>query len=288
MPYRYIIISPVRDEAEYIEKTLTSVIQQTIRPMEWVIINDGSTDNTGEIIDGYARQYPWIRAIHRVNRGFRKAGGGVMEAFYDGYSSITSLDYDFIVKLDGDLSFGADYFEKCFNEFDKNSKLGIGGGILGHMINGKFEIEKNPSFHVRGATKIYKKACWDAIGELIRAPGWDTLDEVKANMLGWETRSFPEITLMHHRFTGQADGSWRNLIKNGMANYVSGYHPLFMFFKCIKRAFQKPYLMGSIALSYGFLSGYVKKIPQVNDPALIQYLRKQQLKKLTVRKSIWN
>jgi glycosyltransferase involved in cell wall biosynthesis len=283
----YIIITPVRNEEEYIEKTIVSVARQTIKPAEWVIVNDGSTDNTGKIIDEFSRQYPWIHTVHRENRGFRKAGGGVMEAFYDGYNSIQSREFDFIVKLDGDLSFGEDYFEKCFREFDKDSKLGIGGGMVVHEIREKLELEEAPLFHVRGATKIYRKACWEAIGELIKAPGWDTLDEVKANMLGWKTRSFPEIILIHHRFTGQADGPWRNWVKNGTANYISGYHPLFMSFKCLKRIFQKPYVIGSIGLFYGFIEGYMKKIPQINDKKLIAYLRKQQLKRLLYKDSIW-
>jgi biofilm PGA synthesis N-glycosyltransferase PgaC len=124
---KYVIITPVRDEEEYIEATIESVCRQTTRPAEWFIVDDGSTDRTGEIIDRYAAQNSWIRPIHRKNRGFRKAGRGVMEAFYDGYNALPSNDWDFIVKLDGDLSFAPDYFEKCFEYFRRDSKLGIGG-----------------------------------------------------------------------------------------------------------------------------------------------------------------
>jgi len=283
----YIIITPVRDEEEYIEKTIQSVINQTIKPIEWVIINDGSSDNTGNIIDKYADQYKWIHAIHRGNRGFRKSGGGVIEAFYDGYNSLKSNDWDFIVKLDGDLSFENNYFERCFEEFKKNSKLGVGGGMIYHDINGHLKLDAHPLFHVRGATKIYKKECWDGIGGLIQAPGWDTLDEVKANMLGWETQSFAGLKLIHHRYTGKADGTWRNYVKNGLGSYISGYHPLFMLFKCLRRVFQKPYIIVSAGLFYGFVSGYIKKVPQVDDKVLIGYLRKQQINRLFFRQSIW-
>jgi len=184
---QYVIITPVRDEALYIEKTIESVASQTIKPVEWVIVNDGSTDDTGKIIDQYSKNYPWMHIIHRENRGFRKSGGGVIEAFYDGYNSLKSKDWDFIVKLDGDLSFKQDYFEGCFERFRANPKLGIAGGTICHLINGILKPEKNPQFHVRGATKIYRKVCWDAIGGLIKAPGWDAVDEVKANMLGWHS-----------------------------------------------------------------------------------------------------
>lgn len=285
---RYVVITPARNEEAHIEKTILSMISQTVKPLEWIIVNDGSSDGTGSLIDQYTAEYSWIRTVHRKDRGFRKPGGGVMEAFYDGYHLLESTEWDYIVKLDGDLSFEADYFERCFEYFRNNPLLGIGGGVGYIIVGSGLEWEPHPLFHVRGITKIYKKECWDAIGELIRAPGWDTLDEVKANMLGWETRSIPDLHLIHHRPTGSADGTWRGWVKNGVANYVAGYHPLFILAKCIKRCFQKPaYVTGASGLFYGFVSGYIKKVPQVEDRDLIHYLRKQQLRRLSFRKSIW-
>ena len=284
---KYVIITPVRDEGKYIKFTLNSVIAQTVKPIEWVIVDDGSTDNTGEIIDEYGKQYPWIRVIHRQNRGYRKAGGGVIEAFEDGYVFLNTTDWDFIVKLDGDLTFDQDYFERCLDQFKQNPKLGICGGAIYNIINGRLELEKSPQFHVRGATKIYERDCWIALGGLIKAPGWDTLDEVKANMLGWQTKSYDDLKIIHHRHTGAADGTWRNFVKNGRANYISGYHPLFMFTKSIKRIIEKPYLIGSLGLLYGFISGYLKNISQVDDKALINYVRRQQINRLLFKESIW-
>jgi biofilm PGA synthesis N-glycosyltransferase PgaC len=284
---KYVVITPVRDEALYIEKTIESVTSQTVKPVEWVIVNDGSTDDTGKIIDRYSKEYPWIHTVHRENRGFRKSGGGVIEAFYDGYDSLKSENWGFIVKLDGDLSFEGDYFEKCFERFNKDQTLGIGGGTIYHDIGGYMRPERTPVFHVRGATKIYTRECWNGIGGLIRVPGWDGIDEVKANMLGWKTMTFSDLKIAHHRYTGEADGTWRNWVKGGRANYISGYHPLFMFFKCIKRLFQKPYVLSSIGLLYGYISGYWEKVPQIDDRSLIDYLRKQQLRRLFFRKSIW-
>jgi glycosyltransferase involved in cell wall biosynthesis len=284
---KYVIISPVRDEEEYITETIQSVMAQTMLPYEWVIVDDGSTDDTGKIIDGYASKIPWIKAVHRDNRGFRKAGGGVIEAFYDGFGALSTRDWQFIIKLDGDLSFQADYFENCFQEFTKDPKLGIGGGEIYHRVDGALEIEKNPRFHVRGATKIYRRECWETIEGLFAAPGWDAVDEVKANMLGWNTRSFESLKVIHQRYTGAADGNWRDAVKNGLADYIAGYHPLWMFAKCLTRLGRKPYLVGSFGHFYGFLSGYAKKVPQVDDPALIRYLRQQQLRRLLLRSSIW-
>ena len=289
MGTRYVIITPVRDEEVYLRLTLESVIAQTTRPSEWMIVNDGSTDGTGRIIDKYARQHSWIRAVHRKNRGYRESGGGVMEAFNDGYAALGCRDWDFIVKLDGDLSFEPDYFEQCFQCFAREPRLGVGGGVIYNVMQDgtqQFELG-GPTFHVRGATKIYRRACWEDIGGLWPAPGWDTLDEVKANMGGWITRSFADLPLLQHRPTGTADGQWRNLVKNGRANYISGYHPLFMLAKAISRVRYRPYVIGAIALLFGFVTGYLKDIPQVNDPELVRYLRLQQIGRLLGGTTIW-
>lgn len=284
---RYVIITPVRDEEKYVGTTIESVRSQTVPPAEWVIVNDGSMDRTGEIIDRYAHEYQWIRPLHRSNRGFRKSGGGVVEAVNDGINLLRSNDWDFLVKLDGDLTFAPDYFERCFAHFAERPNLGIGGGEIYHETDGHLRLEPNPKFHVRGATKIYRRACWEAIGGLLAAPGWDTIDEVKANMLGWETRAFEDLHLLHHRFTGSADGQVRDSIKHGVACYVSGYHPLFVAASSVYRLIKKPYLVGSAAILYGYLKSYFSNAPRVSDLQLIRYIRAQQLRKLCGLQTIW-
>src|ERR1035441_4819430 len=149
----YVVITPVRDEEAHIRSTIESMVQQTVLPKEWVIVDDGSTDGTGRIIDEYASRYPWIRAVYRLDRGFRKAGGGVVDAFNDGYRALTCSVWDFVVKFDGDLIFQSDYFEKCFAEFDQNQKLGIGGGVICHVVDEERIVEQAPTVHVRGVTK---------------------------------------------------------------------------------------------------------------------------------------
>ena len=284
---KYIIITPARDEAEHLEQTILSVVSQHNLPLQWVLVDDGSRDETGRIMDRYAEQYSWITACHREDRGFRKAGGGVVDAFYDGYSYVTHTDWDFLIKLDADLSLRPNYFEECFTEFIKSPRLGIGGGSIYHDVDGKWILEGNPMFHVRGATKIYRRECWMEIGGLMRAAGWDTVDELKANMLGWTTRSFPHIRLLHQRFTGSAEGAWKNAIKDGRANYIAGYHPLFMILKCASRSVKPPYLTSSLGLAIGFLGGYFRRMPQVQDEGLISYVRRQQLRRLLLLESMW-
>lgn len=284
---RYVVITPVRDEEKFIDATVQSVLEQTIRPIEWIIVDDGSSDRTGEIIDGYARQYAWIKVVHRVNRGFRQSGGGIAEAFNDGLKMVKSSDWDFIVKLDGDLTFAPTYFETCFDRFNEDPRLGIGGGIIYHLIDGQEKVEQVPQFHVRGATKIYKRECWDGIGGLWPTTGWDTIDEVKANMLGWTTRSFSDVRLRQLRATGTSESRWKDFVKCGRARYVVGYHPLFMVISCILRLFQKPYLLESAGLTWGYMLGYWKRSPRVNDPGFIKYIREQQMHRLLGKETIW-
>lgn len=302
----YAVITPVRNEADHIQKTIDSMVAQIIAPAAWVIVDDGSTDQTPSIIDAAAARYPWIRVIHRPDRGFRKSGGGVIEAFNDGLALLLPLcapqapnhrntetpknRFDFLIKLDGDLQFGPDYFSRCFDCFVKDPKLGIGGGVVCKDESGTWveEAKGDPAFHVRGATKIYRRICWEALGGLIPAPGWDTLDELKANMLGWRTYTFRDIKLLQLKSTGTADGTWKNWVKNGRANYITGYHPAFMLAKCVKRSVQKPYGLAALGLLSGFIGGYLKHLPQVPDAALISYTRAQQLNRLLGRQSLWS
>jgi poly-beta-1,6-N-acetyl-D-glucosamine synthase len=283
----YVIITPARDEESNIQKTILAVASQSVLPAQWIIVDDGSRDGTAAIIDRAAESYPWVTAVHRSDRGFRQAGGGVVAAFYEGYSGVNVPDWDFIVKLDADLNFAPDYFERCFAEFDKDPRLGIGGGGIYHDTPAGLELEQNPAFHVRGATKIYRRECWDQLGGLLKAPGWDTIDEVKANMLGWSTRTFPDLQVSHSRYTGAADGAWKDSVKNGFANYVTGYHPAFMLVKCLRRLAARPYFIGSLGLAWGFIKGYFRRAQQSQDPAFIRYVRSQQMRRLLFQESIW-
>lgn len=264
------------------------MLRQTIIPLRWVIVDDGSTDGTAELIKRASQGVPWIRVIHRPNRGYRKSGGGVIEAFNDGYLLVENLPWEFIVKLDGDLSFSAMYFQSCLEMFLKSPSLGIGGGTIYTLNNGspKIDSPKDPPFHVRGATKIYRRDCWEKISPLITAPGWDTVDEVKANMLGWQTMTFPDIPILQCKETGSGEGTWHNWKKNGLANYVAGYHPIFMFAKCLARLAHNP--LAGAGLFVGYLQGLLKAYPKVSDPNIVKYLRNQQMRRLTFRKSIYN
>jgi biofilm PGA synthesis N-glycosyltransferase PgaC len=284
----YVVITPVRDEALYIAKTLAAVTSQTLPPTKWIIVDDGSTDGTGDILER-AAAIPWITVIHRTNRGHRAPGGGVIDAFYAGYDVVPPTSWQFLVKLDGDLWFDPDYFARCFAKFATEPRLGIGGGTVYQRTHGGLKVDSphDPPFHVRGATKIYRRPCWQAIAPLVRAPGWDTIDEVTANLHGWTTRTFADIPIVQHKPTGSAEGRWRNSFKNGLANYMTGYHPFFMLAKCAIRSLRRPLILQSVPLLAGFCSGYLTRAPRAANKEVIRYLRRQQLQRLLFRPSIY-
>ena len=283
---KYCIITPVRDEEGFIGKTFESVLAQTILPCEWIIVDDGSIDRTPHIIDEYARQYSWITALHRKNNGFRSTGGGIA-GFLFGLENLRTPDWQFLVNLDGDLSFAPDYFERCFHHFNANPRLGIAGGMIYNKIGNQLHPEKVATFHVRGATKVYRRECWDSLGGMWNGLGWDTIDEVKANIRGWETRSLPDLPLVHYRATGTANGRWWGFIKNGQADYIVGYHPVFFGAKFIRHCFKAPVLVRALGLACGWISAYWKHLTRIEDPEFVAYVRRQQLRRLFGQSSIW-
>jgi biofilm PGA synthesis N-glycosyltransferase PgaC len=289
MSPKYVVITPVRNEAKYVGRTIESMAAQSPLPTHWVIVDDGSTDGTSDILAAAARRYAWVTVVNRPDRGFRKTGGGVVEAFYDGYATLREDDWDLLVKLDGDLSFAADYFQKCLDHFARDPRLGIAGGTIYVIEKERLKVDSpgDPEFHVRGATKIYRNACWRQIHPLIPAPGWDTIDELKANMLGWKTRTLGDVPLVQHRATGAVNGEWPNWFKNGLANYITGYHPAFMFAKCVKRLGTRPPVVAAAALWMGFCSGFFKRQPHVAESSVVRYLRRQQIRFLMGRSSIY-
>ena len=284
---RYAVVTPARDESAHIERTIDAMASQSLAPVAWIVVDDGSSDGTGAIVARRAAALPWLRLVVRGDRGRRANGGGVVEAFETGYAQLAA-DWDFLVKLDADLSFDPDYFARCLQHFERDPVLGIGGGLVCREEQGQVIVDSvgDPPFHVRGATKIYRRACWERIAPLLRAPGWDTIDEVKANLHGWTTRTFDDLRVLQLKPTGSVDGAWRNAMKNGRANYIAGYHPLFMLAKCARRLMHPPFGAQAVALLAGYCSGYVRDLPRV-ESEVIHYLRDQQLRRLLMRPSIY-
>ena len=277
---KYVVISPVRDEQAYLPFTIRSMVTQPVPPAEWIIVDDGSKDRTAAIAEEYASKFPWVRLARRNNRGFRSGGGGI-EGFLYGVTLLQTQDWEFLVNLDGDVEFAPDYFERCFAKFREDPALGIGGGTIYNNIDGTLYPEKCAESHVRGATKIYRRECWEGLGGMVPGVGWDTVDEIKANMRGWATRTFDDVPIIHHRKTGAVHGWWADAAKNGCSDYFVGYHPVFFIAKCVRHLlFKRPFLARGTALAYGFLSAYLRGSPRIADQEFIRFLRQQQLRRL--------
>ncbi len=276
---RYVVISPVKDEAAYIDATIRSMIEQTIRPAMWVIVNDGSQDETQAIVEKSARGYPWIQLINRQNTVIRKRGKGVVEAFYAGFDTL-QVEYDFIVKLDGDVTFGPDYFESLFVEFQKDPMLGIAGGGLYEKPDGQTWVLYAVKDHVRGCTKVYRRECFDSIGGLVASMGWDGIDEWNALAKGWKVRSFLSQKIYHYRFTGAATGYLKSYIEQGHGAYRMGYHPLFMIARGIRHMTNPPVLIGGAAMIGAYFMAWFRRQEFLADPGVVRYIRQTQLKQL--------
>lgn len=284
---RYVVVTPARNEAHHLEATISAMKSQTVRPERWVIVDDGSTDGTTGIAQGAANAEHWIEVVQRTDRGFRAAGSGVVDAVDDGIQALRGAPWDYIVKLDADLSFAPDYFAQCFAAFASDQSLGIAGGTVYNLgETGERIAEPHPQFHVRGATKIYRRECWEQIGGLTAVPGWDTIDEVTANRLGWTTRTLP-VPIDQLRTTGAAAGQWHNWVKNGRAAYLSGYHPAFVLARAGSRLTRPPYVTATCGLLWGFVRSAVMREPKAVDGETERYVRRQQMNRLRGRDTIW-
>ena len=276
----YIVISPVRNEEKYIEKTIQSVVSQTTRPLEWIIVNDGSTDGTGEIIRKYAEKYQWIKLVNRTDRGFTAVGKGVIEVFNEGLKNVNYSNWSFIVKLDGDLSFDNDFFEKLVNKFHEDKKMGIAGGTAYVPEKGHLYKERMPSFHPHAVARMYRRECFEQIGGLAETLGWDTIDLLRAQMKGWQTRRYEDIKIIHHRRMASRNGLWEGKVRTGRNFYITAYHPLFLIARSVYRLKEKPYFVESFGVIWGYLQAMWNREPLVVMPQEKAFLQKQQLKRL--------
>lgn len=277
----YVVITPVRNEAKFIEKVLDSMILQTKRPIEWIIVDDGSTDDTPQIVYRYAKRYSWIKLVNKQDRGFRQRGKGVIQAFYVGYNTLSVTNYHFIVKLDGDLSFNPTYFESLLSEFMKAPKLGIAGGGIYENPDGVSWVLTSVRDIVRGATKMYRRECFETIGGLYSAPGWDGIDEWKARAKGWDVRSFTKLKVYHYRPMGSATGALISRKEEGMGAYYMGYHPLYIIARSLRHFFTRPYIFGGMAMIFTYFVSHLQGKKKIADPDLIRYIRQTQLRKLS-------
>jgi biofilm PGA synthesis N-glycosyltransferase PgaC len=277
----YVLITPARNEADYIELTLKSVVAQTIKPLKWVIVNDGSTDNTGEIVSRYAQVYPWIDLIQmpeRVERHF----GGKAEAVNSGLKRVSELQFDVVGNLDSDVSFEPDYFEFLMNRFKENPKLGVAGTAFleGNL---SYNYEMVGIEHVSGMCQMFRRECFEAIGgyAAVRSGGIDLIAVLSARVKGWETRTFLEKSFIHHRTQGGAlHTGLRARWYMGRKDYLLGNHPLWEFFRSIYQMQHKPFIIGGILVLAAYVWYAFRGIERTMPKELMALRQTDQLRRL--------
>ena len=251
---KYIIISSVKDEEKYIETTIHAVLRQTARPSKWVIVDDGSRDRTPSIVDKYSRRFDWITVLTLARESGRDPGSAIIRAFEAGYRLVQDVDFDFVVKLDCDLDFAPDYFQRLIDKFHQDSALGIASGTYLEKSNSRWLKVPMPAYHAAGASKVVRAKCFREIGGFIPSPGWDTIDEIRALMKGWKTRHFEELSFYHLKDEGSGIGFARTSFMHGEIHYLAGGGPLFFLLKFLHRlVFGRPFLLGGIAMLLGYL-----------------------------------
>ncbi|MES2036910.1 MAG: glycosyltransferase family 2 protein [Pseudomonadota bacterium] len=278
-----VIIAPVRDEAELIRLTLDSMVAQTVKPIEWIIVDDGSQDGTADIVREYAAKHPFIRLVQRPDRGFRKVGGGVVAAFKFGITQIEHQEYEYIAKLDGDMSFGPRYLECMFEQFALEPKLAAVSGKVYREEEGQKIEEIIIDEHVAGQFKLYRRTAFEEIGGFVEEVLWDGIDVHTARMKGWTTKSFlhPDAILMHHRLMGSSDKNvYRGRLRWGRGIWFMGYHPLYALASGIFRMREKPFVIGGLLIIAGYLGAAIKRAPRYENPEFREHLHRWQLGKI--------
>ena len=282
---RYVLITPAKDEAAYIRKTLEAMVRQTIKPLRWAIVSDGSTDGTDEIVKEFAAKHDWIELLRMPERRERHFGGKV-GAFNAGYERVKHLDFGVIGNLDGDSSFEPDYIEYLLSKFAENPRLGVGGT---NYIEQEWDESLKHDYRfaniedVTGQCQLFRRECFEAFGgyQPSKQGGVDLIATISARMHGWQTRVFTDKVLFHHRQQGTAT-THKLMVEfhNGRKDYLFGSHPLFELCRATYRVIKKPYLFGSGLLLAGYFWAMVTRKEKVVSAALVQFRRAEQVARL--------
>jgi poly-beta-1,6-N-acetyl-D-glucosamine synthase len=278
---RYVLLSPCRDEAALMRRTLDSVAAQTAAPALWVVIDDGSTDDTPRVLEEYAARLPYLRVVRRADRGRRAVGPGVIEAFYAGLESITLEDFDYLCKLDLDLDLPPRYFERLMERMEAEPRLGTTSGKpwFRRTAGAPLEPEVCGDEMSVGMTKFYRTACFREIGGFVREVMWDGIDCHRCRMLGWIAESVDEeeLRFLHLRPMGSSQHSiWTGRVRSGYGQYFMGTWAPYLLASAAFRLFEHPVLYGSAAMIWGYLRSAVRRAPRYGDAEFRGFLRRYQ------------
>jgi poly-beta-1,6-N-acetyl-D-glucosamine synthase len=279
---KYVLVTPAHNEEKFIQKTLDSMVAQTLLPERWVIVDDGSTDRTAEIVKSYAARIPWIELLKRPRCSGRNFACKA-QAFNTGFERVSSLQFDVVGNLDADVSFEPDYFEFLLDKFNNLQRLGVAGTPMRESnydaVNDSFYNEND----VFGACQLFRRGCFEEVGGYtpIEWGGIDWIAVRTARLKGWETRSFPGKIFYHHRPMGATETSGlRARFDYGRKDYFLGNHPLWQIFRVAFQMTRRPVVIGGIVLLSGYMYSAVRRIQRPISVDLMALHRKEQLQRL--------
>lgn len=277
----YVLVTPARNEAAYIELTLKSVVSQQVRPIKWVIVSDGSTDGMDEIVSKYLAGNPWIELVRMPERKERNFAGKVL-AFNAGYDRVKDLPFEVIGNLDGDVSFDEGYYEFLLGKFSENSRLGVAGTPF-REGSSQYDYRFTDTEHVSGQCQLFRRECFEEIGGYVsrKIGGIDLVAVITARMKGWQTRTFVDKIFVHHRQMNTATQSaLMALFKGGRGDYILGSHPVWEFVRCIYQMTRQPLLVGGSLRLAGFTWAWLTRTEKGVPSDLVQFRRAEQMRRL--------
>lgn len=278
----YVLVTPARNEAATIAATIQAVAVQTHPPARWVIVSDGSTDDTDAIIQDWARRMPGLLYLRRAS-GVQRDFGAKVHAILAGMDALVNTPHAYVGNLDADITFGPDYFARLLQKFRQAPRLGIGGGVTFDVYDGTPRARHASIESVGGAVQLFRRECYDAIGGYLPLPGGmeDSAAIYTAQYLGWECRSFPDLPALHHRPTGTGGGSiWRARFTQGAAMWSLGWSPWWMLARTAYRIAETPFVLGSLVRTAGYISAAAQGRPHSLPPEIVAHIRKSQHEKL--------
>jgi len=285
---KYLLISPCRNEADFMRQTLDSVVAQSVQPSRWVIVDDGSSDETPQILADYASRYPWIQVVTRSDRGRRSVGPGVVDAFYAGYETVDPDEYDYLCKLDLDLRLPPRYFEVLMQRMEANSRIATCSGKAYIEKDGGLVSERHGDETSIGASKFYRVDRFKELDGFVRQVMWDGIDCHRCRMRGWIACSWdddPQLRFVHLRPMGSSQQSiFVGRMRHGYGQYFMGTGFLWMLATAIYRIPEKPYVIGGLTILWGWLQSWMQRLPRYEEPGFREFLRLYQWRALWVGK----
>jgi glycosyltransferase involved in cell wall biosynthesis len=278
----YVVITPARNEARFIELTIQSMLAQSVRPLRWIIVSDGSTDGTDDIVGRYAALHPWIELLRMPDRTERHFAGKV-RAFNAGYERVGGLDYDAIASLDADISFDPDYFAFLLRKLADDSSLGLVGTPFQEGPSQVYDYRFVNIEHVSGACQLFRRACFEDIGGYVpvRGGGIDYIAVVGARMRGWKTKTFEDKRCHHHREMGTAQqGALAAKARLGAKDYALGNHPLWQVFRAAYQMTKRPVVIGGVAILSGYLGAWLSRTEKSVSGEMQAFIRQEQMQRL--------